>query len=176
VLARSFVSAVSNRAWVTDVTYVATDEGWAYLAVMLDLYARRVVGGAVSATNDTSLALAALERAPRLQRPAPGWVHHSDRGSPYASEAYRRALAAHGAAASMSRRGDCDDNAVAESFFATLRAELADRERYPTHEAAESSIGDDVDNFYNVQRRHSRFGYLSPLEFELRVKVAAFVA
>lgn len=176
VLARSFEPAAPNRAWVTDVTYVATDEGWAYLAVMLDLYARRVVGWAMGATHDTSLALAALERALRLRRPAPGWVHHSDRGSPYASDAYRHALAAYGAVASMSRRGDCYDNAVAESFFATSRAEPVDHERYAAHAAAEVSIGEDIDNFYNVRRRHSHLDYVSPFEFELRAKVAAFAA
>src|SRR5207253_3068313 len=115
-----------NAVWVTDVTCVWTDKGWIFLAVMLDLFARRVVGWAASDTNDTELALAALGNALRDRSPRPGLVHHSDRGSPYASGDYRRALASRGIVASMSRKGDCWDNAVAESFFATIKAELTE--------------------------------------------------
>lgn len=172
VLGRRFVAKVRDRAWVTDVTYVATSEGWAYLAVILDLFSRRVVGWAISATNDTVLARDALGRALRSRRPRRGLIHHSDRGSPYASAEYRAILAAHGLVASMSRRGDCWDNAVAESFFATLRAELLDRERYATRAEAIASVGDYIDRFYNPRRRHSHLGYVSPLEYELRAELA----
>src|SRR5262249_40948745 len=155
VLERRFDVATSNKAWVTDVTYVWTFEGWLYLAVILDLCSRRVVGWAGSANNDRALALDALGRALDARRPAPGLVHHSDRGSPYASDDYRNALAERGIIASMSRKGDCWDNAVAESFFATMKGELVDHEAYATRAAAIASIGDYIDGFYNVERRHS---------------------
>ena len=161
---------------MTDVTYVWTDEGWLYLAVMLDLFARRVVGWAASAKNDTELALAALNSALRARRPRPGLVHHSDRGSPYASADYRAALDARGIVASMSRTGDCWDNAVAESFFATIKAELIDDARYATRAEAIASIGDYIERFYNLSRRHSFLGYVSPIEFELKTQVAALAA
>jgi putative transposase len=136
--------------------------------VLLDLFSRRVVGWAMSNTNDRALALDALDRALRARRPGPGLVHHSDRGSPYASDEYRRALRQRGIVASMSRRGDCWDNAPAESFFATLRAELVDHEHYETRTEAVTSIGDYLENFHNTTRRHSRIGYVSPIEFELK--------
>jgi putative transposase len=176
ILARRFDPAAPNQVWATDVTYVWTEEGWLYLAVILDLFGRRVVGWAGSATNDTALALAALGAALRLRHPPPGLVHHSDRGSPYASEDYRRTLAARGIIASMSRTGDCWDNAVAESFFATIKAELIPSTPYAGRSIAIDSIGDYIENFYNPQRRHSHLGYLSPIEFELKDQVAAFAA
>lgn len=176
LLARDFTETEPNRSWVTDVTAIATDEGWLYLAVMLDLFSRRVVGWATSSSNDTALALAALTLALRSRRPPPGLLHHSDRGSPYASADYRAKLRAHGARRSMSRKGDCWDNAVAESFFASLRAELVDDERYATRYEAKVSIGDYIENFYNIERRHSHVGYLSPIEFELRSKIQCHVA
>jgi transposase InsO family protein len=168
LLARRFDVEAPNRAWVTDVTAIWTLEGWLYLAVMLDLFSRRVVGWATSASNDTALAQAALRRALLRRRPPPGLLHHSDRGSPYASADYRAELAQNCMLASMSRKGDCWDNAVAESFFSTLRAELVDHERYVTRAAADASLGDYIDNFYNVERRHSSLGYINPIEFELR--------
>jgi transposase InsO family protein len=176
ILARRFEPLAPNEAWVTDVTYVWTEEGWLYLAVILDLFARRVVSWATSATNDTQLALAALTMALRLRHPRAGLVHHSDRGSPYASEDYRRALDAHGIIASMSRTGDCWDNAVAESFFATIKTELIESTPYAVRAVATESIGEYIDNFYNPQRRHSHLGYVSPIEFELKAQVAAFAA
>ena len=176
VLERKFETAAPNKAWVTDVTYIATDEGWLYLAAILDLFSRRVVGWAMSATNDRALALDALAQALQARRPAPGLLHHSDRGSPYASEDYRSALRQRGLVASMSRTGDCWDNAVAESFFGTLKAELVDYERYPTRAAARASIGDYIEGFYNPTRRHSYLDYKSPMEFELKVQVAALAA
>lgn len=168
VLRRQFNVREPNLVWVTDVTAIATADGWLYLAVMLDLFSRRVVGWAGSDHNDTTLALCALRMALRSRRPAPGLVHHSDRGSPYASEDYREELRDHEVCQSMSRKGDCWDNAVAESFFATLRAELIDHQRYATRDVALRSIGDYIENFYNIERRHSHLGYLNPIEFELR--------
>lgn len=144
--------------------------------MLVDLFSRRVVGWATSATNDRTLALEALFRALETRRPGRGLVHHTDRGSPYASADYRQALAAAGLVASMSRTGDCYDNAVAESFFATLKAEHVDYEHYATRSEAAASIGDYVERFYNTVRRHSHIGYVSPIEFELKSQVAALAA
>ena len=176
LLARDFSASEPNRAWVTDVTAIATGEGWLYLAPVLDLHSRRVVGWATSESNDTKLALDALGQAIRARKPPAGLIHHSDRGSPYASEDYRAELRARGFRRSMGRKGDCWDNAVAESFFATLRAELVDDERYPTRRSAIDSIGDFIDNFYNIERRHSYLGYTNPIEFELRSLIQQQVA
>jgi transposase InsO family protein len=176
LLERDFEPKAPNQVWAGDVTYIATDEGWAYLAVLLDLYSRRVVGWAISATNDTELALAALSRALRGRLVPVGLVHHTDRGSPYASADYRAALAARGIVASMSRSGDCWDNAPSESFFATLRVELVDDERYATRAAAAASIGDYIENFYNTERLHSFLDYVSPITFELKARVAEIAA
>ena len=176
VLDRKFDPSRPNEAWAGDVTFVATGEGWLYLAVLLDLFSRRVIGWALSDTNDRALALEALNRALRLRHPPRGLVHHTDRGSPYASEDYRNALAEHGMKQSMSRTGDCWDNAVAESFFATLRAELIDHETYGSVSAAEQSIGDYIEKFYNVERLHSHLDYVSPIEFELKSHIAAIAA
>lgn len=176
LLERDFRATAPNQVWVTDVTYVPTAEGWLYLAVILDLYARRVVGWAASEANDTRLAMAALSMATTARRPPPGLVHHSDRGSPYASADYRRALDASSIVPSMSRKGDCWDNAVAESFFSTLKIELVHEEQYETRPAAIASIGDYIHFFYNLERRHSLLGYLSPVEFELKTQVAALAA
>jgi putative transposase len=176
VVARKFDVAAPNRVWATDVTAIWTLEGWLFLAVMLDLYSRRVVAWAASANNDTLLALETLRAGLGARRPRPGLVHHSDRGSPYASAEYRAALARHGLVASMSRKGDCWDNAVAESFFATLRAELVDHQRYTTHAVAKHSIGEYIDGFYNIERRHSFLDYINPIEFELRSRSVQQVA
>ncbi len=143
---------------------------------MLDLFARRVVGWASSDCNDTTLALAALGNALRSRNPRPGLVHHSDRGSPYASADYRRALAARGIVASMSRKGDCWDNAVAESFFATIKTELTESASYVTRAVATAEIAEYITGFYNLRRRHSHLGYISPIEFELKAGVAAQAA
>ena len=124
VLGRRFAAEAPNRAWVTDVTFISTGEGWRYLAAILDLFSRRVVGWATSDVNDRVLALQALDQALKARRPSIGMIHHSDRGSPYASDDYRHALKARDITASMSRTGDCWDNAAAESFFATLKGEL----------------------------------------------------
>lgn len=176
VLGRRFAVKSANAVWVTDVTSIWTGEGWTFLAVMLDLFARRVVGWAASETNDTALALAVLDSALRERSPVPGLLHHSDRGSPYASRDYQEALAARGIVASMSRRGDCWDNAVAESFFATIKAELIEHEAYATHDAAVAAIAEYIEHFYNPLRRHSHLGHVSPIEFELKAQVAALAA
>jgi putative transposase len=174
---RQFTPSGANQVWAGDVTYISTDEGWSYLAVLLDLYSRRVVGWAMSATNDTALALDALRMAEKARRNRlPGLVHHTDRGSPYASDDYRKAVTRHGMVQSMSRKGDCWDNAVAESFFATLRAELVEHERYAARRAAEQSIGEFIERFYNVERLHSHLDYVSPVEFELKTQAAAVAA
>lgn len=168
VLERNFHVELPNTAWVTDVTYVWTHEGWLYLAAILDLFSRRVVGWAASANNDRALAFSALDRAIATRQPEPGLVHHSDRGSVYASIDYGDALSTIGAVKSMSRKGDCWDNAVAESFFATIKGEMIDHEDYATRTAAINAIADYIDAFYNPRRRHSAIGYLSPIEFELK--------
>jgi putative transposase len=168
LLERKFDVELPDTAWVTDVTYVWTLEGWLYLAVIIDLFSRRVVGWSASANNDRALALGALERAVAARSPAPGMVHHSDRGSVYASGDYGAALTAIEAVKSMSRKGDCWDNAVPESFFATIKGEMIDHADYLTRAAALAAIGDYIDGFYNPSRRHSAIGYMSPIEFELK--------
>ena len=177
VVARDFAPPAPNQVWAGDVTYIETASGWAYLAVLLDLFSRRVVGWAISTKNDTELALTALHRAVSCRRLLPvGLVQHTDRGSPYASDDYRSALACYRMIASMSGKGDCWDNAVSESFFATLRAELVDGERYFNLAEAEASIGDYIDRFYNVERMHSYLDYMSPIEFELRNQLTQIAA
>jgi transposase InsO family protein len=166
VVARQFTTAVPNATWVTDITYIWTGEGWGYLAVILDLFSRLVVGWALSARLTQDLALEALGMALARRRPPRGLVHHSDRGSQYASAAYQTRLAQHGIQGSMSRRGNCWDNAVAESFFATLKVELVHHVSWATRVGARADLFDYLEIFYNAQRRHSSLGYLSPLAFE----------
>jgi putative transposase len=176
VLARKFAADQPNQAWVGDVTFIPTADGWLYLAVLVDLFSRRVVGWATSESNDRALAADALGKALQSRRPRAGLVHHTDRGSPYASDDYRAALAINGLVASMSRTGDCYDNAVAESFFASLKAEWVDYKSYSTRTEAHVSIADYIESFYNTTRRHSYLEYLSPIEFELRARVLALAA
>ena len=168
VLARHFEADQPNQRWTTDITFIWTWEGWLYLAVVLALYARRVVGWAVQPHLRTELALEALQLALGRRVPAPGLVHHSDRGCQYAAEAYQRVLREHGIVCSMSRTGDCWDNAVTESFFATLKTELIHRQPWPTRRAATDAVADYIEGFYNPYRLHSSLGYLSPNEFERR--------
>jgi len=168
VLMRDFDVETPNTAWVTDITYLATLEGWLYLAVILDLYSRRVVGYALSERIDRALVLEALREA-LLRRPeARDLVHHSDRGSQYASHDYRDALDQAGITCSMSRRGNCWDNAVAESFFGTIKTELLYELPLQMNEATRRDVADYIDSFYNVRRRHSSLDYQSPVEFELK--------
>ena len=166
-LAGRFTTTRPNAAWVADLTYLNTAEGWLSLAVILDLYARRVVGWATAPTLATTLPLAALRMAIARRRPPAGLVHHSDRGVQYASEAYRAVLAAHGLTCSMSRRGNCYDNAVIESFFSSMKQELP-VERWGTRAHAHRDVADYIERFYNPERLHSALGYQSPVAFEQR--------
>jgi putative transposase len=156
-----------DQAWVTDITFLWTAQGWLYLAVILDPFSRRVVGWATSQNVDRHVALAALDKALVLRRPGAGLVHHSDRGSTYASSDYRRALETRGIECSMSRSGDCWDNAVAESFFSSLKRELEEIDDLESWAGATHYIGEYIDGFYNLQRRHFAINYNSPIEFEL---------
>ena len=177
VIARDFTSPAPNCRWVGDITYIWTWAGWLYLAVVLDLFSRRVVGWAMEPTLDTeSLSLRALHMAFESRMPGRGLISHSDRGTQYTSKAYRTALKARGVVCSMSRRGDCWDNAVAESFFATLKLDLIYRETFRTRREARQAIFNYIEVFYNRQRRHSYLGYLSPAEFEELAKNAETVA
>ena len=168
-LDRRFTPEGPNRAWATDITYIPTRQGWLYLAVVLDLYSRMVVGWAMQPYLDRRLVLAALQMAIVKRRPAPGLVHHSDRGVQYACEEYQRTLADAEIVASMSRKADCWDNAVVESLFSTLKQELVYRRTFTTRDEAKSAIFEYLEGFYNRRRRHSTLGYLSPVEYERRV-------
>src|SRR3989454_2013996 len=166
VLDRQLTVTTPNTAWVSDITYLWTREGWLYLVVILDLFSRRVVGWALRNRITRELAVEALTMALAHRQPDPGLVHHSDRGSQYASGDYRAVLDAHGVVMSMSRRGNCWDNAVAESFFSTLKIELAHEADWATHADAYRAVFEYLEIFYNGQRRHSVLGYLSPIAFE----------
>lgn len=155
-----------DAVWVTDITYVETGEGWLYLAGVLDLYSRRLIGWAMGSSLETALPLAALHMALRRRRPGAGLLHHSDRGCQYASAAYRSTLAEHGCIASMSRRGNCYDNATMESFWSTLKHELVYRHRFATRDEATTAIFDYIESFYNRTRLHSALGFKSPLAYE----------
>ena len=168
VLARNFEAERPNERWATDITYLWTWEGWLYLAVVLDLFSRRVVGWAVQPHLRTELALEALHMALGRRVPEAGLVHHSDRGCQYAADAYRRVLRDHRIVCSMSRKGDCWDNAVTESFFATLKTELIHRQPWPTRRVTKDAVADYIEGFYNPYRLHSSHGYVSPNEFERR--------
>ena len=145
---------------------MATGEGWLYLAGVLDLYSRRLIGWAMGSSLETALPLSALQMALRRRRPDAGLLHHSDRGCQYASAAYRSALAEHGCIASMSRRGNCYDNATMESFWSTLKHELVYRRRFATRDETTSAIFDYIESFYNRTRLHSALGFKSPLAYE----------
>lgn len=165
-LDRQFHVDRPDRVWAADITYVPTAQGWLYLAVVLDLCTRRVVGWATADHLRAELASQALRMALTHRRPGGGLLHHSDRGVQYASEAYRSVLTRHGIEASMSRLGNCYDNAVVESFFSTLKRELVHHEHYANHREADRSLFEYIEVFYNRQRRHSTLGYRSPAEFE----------
>jgi len=176
LLDRNFTTDAPNRVWVTDVTAIWTYAGWTYLAAILDLFSRRVVGWATSESNDTALALLALQRAVESRRPSPGLIHHSDRGSPYGSDEYLKALAYYEIQPSMSRKGDCWDNAVAESFFATIKTERLEVLSFGDCQAATREIADYIDHFYNPIRLHSTTGYVSPIKYELLYTVQLMAA
>jgi putative transposase len=172
VLNREFSASRPNERWVTDITYVWTDEGWAYVAVILDLFSRSVVGWALDATLGTRLPLAALNAALVRQRPGAGLLHHSDRGCQYTSAEYRNELAARSITVSMSRKGNCWDNAVAESFFATLKAELINERRWSTRVELRAAVFEYIESFYNRRRLHSSLGYRTPAEVEQQLVAA----
>jgi putative transposase len=155
-----------NQIWVTDITYIQTKEGWLYLAGVLDLHSRKIVGWAMSERIDTSLVLGALNMALLHRTPPPHLLCHSDRGVPYASTDYRAALVQAGCVASMSRKGNCYDNATMESFWSTLKNELVYRTEFVTRRQARAQLFDYIESFYNRQRAHSALNYLSPVDFE----------
>lgn len=167
LLAQRFTTRSPNQAWVGDITYLWTAEGWLYLAVLLDLYSRRVVGWAMRKTLHRELAIAALQRALTLRTPPPGLICHSARGSQYASAEYRAVLTTHGARASMSAAGNCYDNAVAESFFATLKKELVHGRAFQTRTEAYDVIATYIGHYYNARRPHSAAAGLAPTRFEV---------
>ena len=166
VLNQAFQADAPNEKWVSDITYIATQEGWLYLASILDLYSRRIVGWAMEETMEVSLVEKAWQMALLNRHPLPQLLHHSDRGSQYTSEAYQKLLRTYGITVSMSGTGNCYDNAMMESFFSTLRAELTDLERFPTRQAARAAVFEFIEVFYNRKRLHSAIGYCSPEEFE----------
>jgi len=162
--------------WIGDITYVPTGEGWRYLAVLIDVYSRRVVGWAMADHLRAELAVDALTMALQRRRPTHGLVPHTDRGCQYTAAAYQAILTAHDVTASMSRSGDCYDNAMAESFFATLKAELVDAQRWPTRAAARQAIFAWLEVWYNRQRRHSALDYRSPVAHEEQLLLLSKVA
>lgn len=164
---REFSAAGPNQVWVSDITYIATWEGWLYLCIVLDLYSRMVVGWAMESHMRAELATGALVMAVTHRRPSEGLIFHSDRGIQYASNTFREKLASYKMIQSMSRKGDCWDNACAESFFATLKTEEVFRRTYKTREQARESIFHYIEVFYNRRRKHSFLDYLSPADFEV---------
>lgn len=164
ILERKFNQDAPNKAWVSDITYIPTREGWLYLSTVIDLYSRSVVGWGMKERMTTQLVTDAFNMA--LMKRTPPLIHHSDRGSQYASDEFQKLLREHGVQCSMSGKGNCYDNAVAESFFGTLKKELVYFEDYKTRDEAKRSIFEYIEIFYNRKRRHSSLGYKSPVEFE----------
>lgn len=171
-LNRNFKVLKENKVWASDITYISTQQGWLYLAVVLDLYSRQVVGWSMSERMTKDLCLDALNMALARRSPKVGLIHHSDRGSQYACLEYRNLLASHQIISSMSRKGNCWDNACVESFFHSLKTELVYHESYANREEAKSSIFDWIEVFYNRKRIHSALGYLTPVQYEDVHKVA----
>ena len=170
-LERDFAASAPDRKWACDLTYIFTEEGWLYLSVVIDLFSRKLVGWSMSDDLKASGVAEALQMAVARRRPGPdaGLLHHSDRGVQYAYARYRALLAEHGIACSMSRPGNCYDNALAESFFGTLKTELVHRTRYATRAQARASVFEWIECWYNRRRRHSSLGYLSPEAFEAQI-------
>lgn len=172
VLDQDFTATAPDQKWGVDISYVWTAEGWLYLAIVLDLFSRRIVGWQLSDRLKRGLAMDALRRAIALRRPPPGLIHHSDRGSQYCSVDYRRLLLDHGFVASMSGRGNCYDNAMVETVFKTIKSELIWRTAFTTRAEASRAIGQYIEAFYNLRRRHSSLGYVSPATFEAAFRAA----
>ena len=170
LLNRDFHAEEPNRKWVSDITYISTKQGWLYVAVILDLYSRMVVGWSMSGNCDEGLVERALDLALARRRPAPGLLHHSDRGSQYTSRAYRARLEQAGIIVSMSRKGNCWDNAAVESFFGSLKEECVRSTIYSSHAEARSELFPYLEAYYNRIRRHSALGYVSPVVYEQRGK------
>jgi putative transposase len=168
VLDQDFTATAPDQKWGVDISYVWTAEGWLYLAIVVDLFSRRIVGWQLSDRMKRGLALAALQRAINLRQPPPGLIHHSDRGSQYCSADYRRLVRIHGFVASMSGRGNCYDNAAVETVFKTIKSELIWRTAFTTRAEASRAIGQYIEGFYNPHRRHSSLGYISPAAFEAK--------
>lgn len=166
ILNREFTVGAPNRAWVADLTYLWTQEGWLYLAAVLDLFSRRIVGWALANHMREELVEEALKMAIGRRQPGPGLLHHSDRGSQYADGDYQMALRNAGITVSMSRKGNCWDNAVMERFFGSLKSERTDQMNYATRQEAKADVIDYIEMFYNSQRLHSTLGYITPLQFE----------
>ena len=166
LLDQDFSATGPNQKWAGDITYIWTREGWLYLAVIIDLYSRRVIGWAVSNRLKKDLAIRALQRAINLRQPPKGCIHHSDRGSHYCAHAYRKILRRHGFQVSMSGKGNCWDNAITETFFKTLKAEMIWRQTWQTRRQVEEGVFQYINGFYNPRRKHSALGYKSPLAFE----------
>ena len=171
-LERQFNVSEPGQCWVSDITYIPTQEGWLYLAVTLDLFHRRVIGWAMDRWINRWLVMRALNMAIQNSNLKPGLIHHSDRGVQYACQDFQALLNIHGIECSMSRKGDCWDNAVAESFFHTLKVELVHDRNYKTRLSARKDIFEYIEVFYNRQRRHSYLDYLSPVEFELQANAS----
>jgi transposase InsO family protein len=167
LLERDFTTERPNQVWLGDITYIRTEEGWLFLAALMDLWSRRVVGWNTADRIDRWLTLTALTRAIQERRPGPGLIHHTDQGGQYAAYEYQRQLQKSEITPSMSRKGDCWDNAPMESFFSTLKRERVHRRRYWTRREAAADLRDYIDQFYNRVRRHSQLGGLSPMRFEL---------
>jgi transposase InsO family protein len=176
VLKQDFSTTAPNQVWVTDLTYIPTEEGWLYLVGHKDLFTAEVVGYAMGARMTRDLFKASLLRAVWAKRPAAGLIHHSDRGSQYCSPQYRALLETHGMTASMSKKGDCYDNAPMESFWGILKTELVHHRRYRTREEAIREITEYIEVFYNRQRRQARLGYLSPAAFEMMYRQRSLAA
>lgn len=169
LLDRNFTAVQPNQKWAGDISYIWTREGWLYLAVMMDLHSRRIIGWAVSNRLKKDLALQALNRAVALRNPPPGLIHHTDRGSQYCSHDYQKRMRQLGFKVSMSRKGNCWDNAVAETFFKTLKAELIWRNKWQTRDEVIQVLFKYINGFYNTRRRHSKLGGMAPADFERKM-------
>lgn len=171
LLNRDFTATAPNQKWLTDITYIPTKEGWLYLAAVLDVFSRKIVGWSMSERIDTELVKSALQMAVIQRAPEAGLLHHSDRGVQYASDAYQQSLAELEIVCSMSRKGDCWDNAMMESFFGSLKSEWVYGKDYQSPAEAKNDLFKYIEVFYNRQRRHSALGYISPAEFERRYEM-----